>query len=95
MNRNALRAALVELLEDNVGHAYPDLADGDDLRGGLGLDSVDLITLVIGLQARFGIEVPSTEFAGIQFVGDLLDNLECKLNARGQCLPPEIQAKAA
>jgi acyl carrier protein len=95
MDRNAIRAALVELLEENVGEAYPDLADGDDLRGGLGLDSVDLLSVLIGLQGRFGVEIANAEFAGLHLVGDLLDNLECKLNARGHGLPPEIQPKAA
>jgi acyl carrier protein len=79
MDRVALRDALIELLEGNVGKTYTDLDDGDDLRTGLGLDSVDLVTLVIEIQSRFNVVIASEELAQLTRVGDLLDLLQAKV----------------
>ena len=79
MERAALRKALIELQEDNVGRSYPDLDDGDDLRAELGLDSVDLVTLVIEIQSRFAIQIASEELATLTRVGELLDLVQAKL----------------
>jgi acyl carrier protein len=88
MDRATLRKTLADLLKDNVGQSYDDLADGDDLRTGLGLDSVDLVTLVIEVQARFGVEIASATLAQLKTVGDLLDLLQERLG-------PSPQASAA
>jgi acyl carrier protein len=79
MDRTALRMALIELLEDNVGKSYPDLDDSDDLRAELGLDSVDLVTLVIEIQSRFSIQIASEELVPLTRVGQLLDMVQAKL----------------
>ena len=46
MSRDELRATLSTLLEEEMGEAY-DLDDDRDLREGLGLDSVDVVGLVM------------------------------------------------
>jgi acyl carrier protein len=84
MDRASLRGTLADLLRDNVGSGYENLSDSDDLRTGLGLDSVDLVTLVIEVQARFGVEIASAALAELKTVGDLLDLLEARLGARPQ-----------
>ena len=84
MDRNALREELAVLLEKTVGERPPELKDEDNLRESLKLDSLDLVSLVIEIQARFNIEVPTAELNGIATVGNLLDYLTAKLAAKEQ-----------
>ena len=48
-------------------------------RKGLGLDSVDLFSLVVGIQNKFRIKIASEELVSVATVGDLLDLLQAKL----------------
>jgi acyl carrier protein len=79
MDRADLKKQLVAMLEDNVGKTFDEVGDDQDLRGGLGLDSIDLVTLVIELQSKFNIVIPSEELTKIQKVGDLLDVMQARL----------------
>ena len=79
MDRNAIRLALVQQLEEDKGERVENMDDTVLLREGLGLDSIDVVTLVINIQSRFGIELKSEELEKIVTVGDLLDLLQVKL----------------
>jgi acyl carrier protein len=81
MDRITLRQTLIKLLEDNVGRNFDNLKEDDDLRTGLGLDSVDMVTLVIEIQSQLGVMIASEELVNIVKVGDLLDMLQAKLAA--------------
>jgi acyl carrier protein len=81
MDRVTLRQALLEQVQQETGQTYGDLPDELGLREGLGLDSIDVVTLVIGIQTRFGIELKAEELEKIATVGDLLDLLQVKLRA--------------
>src|SRR5262249_44713810 len=50
MDREALRTVLRELIESAKGEECPALEDGLDLRGGVGLDSIDLASLLVEAQ---------------------------------------------
>jgi acyl carrier protein len=78
MDRTALRQTLVELLENCVGEQVGHLADDQDLREGLKLDSVDLVTLVIEIQSKFSIQIASEELNKLVRVGDVLDLIQAK-----------------
>jgi acyl carrier protein len=80
MDRATLRTELLKLLENNIGKTFPDLDDSDDLRTELGLDSVDLVTLVIEVQTAFNIEIASEELAPLTRVGELLDLIQAKVS---------------
>jgi acyl carrier protein len=79
MDRAALRSALIEMLEHSTGEQYPDLTEDQNLREGLGLDSIDFVSLVIEVQSRFGIQLPSEELTPLKKVGELLDLIQSKL----------------
>jgi acyl carrier protein len=79
MDRNAIRRALAQQLEEDKGERVENMDDAVVLREGLGLDSIDVVTLVINIQSRFGIELKSEELEKIVTVGDLLDLLQVKL----------------
>lgn len=88
MDRPELRLALREMVEETTGEPCPPIADDQDLREGLGLDSVDLFSLVIETQTRFQIKIASNELDGITQVGHFLDLVEAKLAQMG----PRTQA---
>ena len=80
MNRTALRQALAAQLHEDTGKMFARLDDDLSLYDGLGLDSVDVITLVLNIETRFGVDLTSRELEKVVKVGDLLDLLSVKLN---------------
>src|SRR5262249_31803268 len=57
MDRTALRQALLEMLENNKGEPVERFDDDLNLRTDLGLDSVDLVSLVMDIQERFRVQL--------------------------------------
>jgi acyl carrier protein len=45
----------------------------------MGLDSLDIVSLVMALEDRLGVEIPETAFDGIERLGDALDLLRQKV----------------
>jgi acyl carrier protein len=81
-SREALRSTLLNLLEDEMGETYPALDDDQDLRESLGLDSVDVVGLVMRIEREYRVRLATEELATVKHVGDLLDLMEAKLAAR-------------
>jgi acyl carrier protein len=81
MDREELRRSLSELVEETTGEPRPEIAEDQDLQEGLGLDSVDLFSLVVEIQNKFRIKIASEELASVATVGDLLDVLQAKIRA--------------
>ena len=86
-DREMLRTTLVNLLEEEMGEKYPVPADDQDLRESLGLDSVDVVGLVMRIEREFRVRLSPEELANVKVVGDLLGLLEAKLADR-----PVVQA---
>ena len=86
-DRESLRGSLRQLLEKETGANRADLADTLSLREELGLDSVDLVSLVMQVECQFRVRLSSEELAQLKTVGDLLDLMEAKLAA-----PPQSSA---
>ncbi len=87
-DRETIRRTLVELLEADTGEKYPNLEDGTNLREGLGLDSVDVVSVVSQVERQFRIRLTHQELETLVSVGDVLNLLEAKLAA----VPPESAA---
>ncbi len=79
-DRKLIRDTLVELLEADTGENFRDLKDTDNLREGLGLDSVDVVSVVSQIERRFHIRLSHQELEKLVTVGDVLDLLDTKLN---------------
>jgi acyl carrier protein len=77
--RETLRTTLVTLLEEEMGEKYPLPQDDQDLRESLGLDSVDVVGLVMRIEREFRVRLSPEELANVKVVGDLLDLMEVKL----------------
>jgi len=78
-DRTSIRAMLVELLEADTGETFADLKESDNLREGLGLDSVDVVSLVSQVERRMHIRLTHEELEKLVTVGDVLDLLVTKL----------------
>ncbi|HLJ96226.1 MAG TPA: acyl carrier protein [Gemmataceae bacterium] len=77
-DRDTIRQTLIELLEADTGEKYPDLDDHTNLREGLGLDSVDVVSIVSQIERRFRIRLTQQELEKLVTVADVLDLLETK-----------------
>jgi len=86
-DRATIRGTLIELLEADTGEKYPDLADDANLREGLGLDSVDVVSIVSQIERRFHIRLTHQELETLVTVADVLHLLESKLAAPPQQPP--------
>jgi acyl carrier protein len=79
MDRETLRTTLVSLLEDEMGESFDPIDDAMDLREGLGLDSVDVVGLVMRVERLFKIRLAMEELMEVKQVGQLLDLVSSKL----------------
>ena len=86
-DRDSIRQTLIELLEADTGNQYPDLSEDKKLREELGLDSVDVVSIVSQIERRFRIRLSQQELETLVTVGDVLNLLQVKLAA-----PPEASA---
>jgi len=81
LNRASIRQTLIELVEADTGEKYPDLEENTNLREGLGLDSVDVVSIVSQIERNYRIRLSQQELEKLVTVGDLLNLLDAKLNA--------------
>jgi acyl carrier protein len=80
-DRAEIRQTLIELLEADTGENFAQLEDGQNLREELGLDSVDVVSIVSQIERRFRIRLTHQELENLVKVADVLDLLMTKLNA--------------
>jgi acyl carrier protein len=84
MEREELSKVLLELLEEETGEQYPGLDESADLRKGLNLDSLDMVSLILHIENRFKIEIDTDELNHASTVGNLLDILQRNIARRAQ-----------
>jgi len=77
--RSSIRTILIEILEADTGEKHADLEDSASLRDALGLDSVDVVSIVSQVERRFHIRLTHQELEKLVTVGDVLTLLETKL----------------
>ena len=88
-DRETLRHTLMELLEADTGEKYADLPESANLREGLGLDSVDVVSVVSQIERQFRIRLTHEELEKLVTVANVLDLLQAKMAAGP---PPHSQA---
>ena len=94
--REVIRQTLIELLEADTGEKYPYLDEKTPLREGLGLDSVDVVSIVSQIERRFRIRLTHEELQTLVTVGDVLILLEVKVKeSQTESKMDESKAKAA
>jgi acyl carrier protein len=80
-DRESIRRTLIELLEADTGERYPHLEDATVLREGLGLDSVDVVSIVSQIERQYRIRLTHQELEKLVTVDDVLTLLQAKLTA--------------
>jgi acyl carrier protein len=73
MDRSEALALVATVLAVGLGVPEEDVTPEASLRDDLGMDSLDLIELVTGLEARLGKQVPEAELTGVHTVEDAVD----------------------
>ena len=81
-DRETIRQTLIHLMQEDTGETYADVSDDKDLRADLGLDSVDVVSIVSQIARQFRIRLTQQELANLVTVGDLLTLLESTLGAQ-------------
>ncbi len=89
-DRAEIRRTLIDFLENDTGEKYADLDDSANLREGLGLDSVDVVSVVSQIERHFHIRLTHEELQKLATVADVLDLLQAKIAE-----PPAPSAPAA
>ena len=77
------RGEILEAIKEHLaerGIEGGEVSEQSDLAQDLGLDSLDTVELTLGLEERFGIEIPDTELEGVTTVGDAVTLIEKKLS---------------
>jgi acyl carrier protein len=77
------RGEILEAVKEHLsqrGIESDNVTEESDLVKDLGLDSLDTVELTLGLEERFGIEIPDTELEGVGTVGDAVTLIEKKLS---------------
>ena len=80
MPREEIRQILLKLFEAETGNEIASLQDDQGLAEQLGLDSVDLVSLLMQLERRFKIRLAHDELASAHRVGPVLDLVQRKLS---------------
>jgi acyl carrier protein len=83
-DRQQIRTTLVEMLEADTGENYKDIKEEDSIREGLGLDSVDVVSVVSQIERKLQMRLSHEELLKIVTVGDLLDLIESKIRSQSK-----------
>ena len=78
-DREMIRQTLIELMEADIGEKFTDLQDSKRLREELGLDSVDVVSIVSQIERHFRVRLSQQELEKLVSIGDLLNLLVAKL----------------
>jgi acyl carrier protein len=76
------RQEVLETIKDHLagrGIEREKVTPEAELLGDLDLDSLDTVELTLGLEEKFGIEIPDTELEDVTTVNDAIDLIEQKV----------------
>lgn len=79
MARQDVVTALKEVLVDKLQVEADTVTEDANLFDDLGLDSIDLMTVVMAIEERFDIEVPDDELEDVTTIGQAADLLSAKV----------------
>ena len=79
MDRAVLSEALRDLYNEDTAASLDVLSEDVDLIADLGLDSVDVVSLIMQVERQFRIRLTSGELNQVRTFGDLLDLVVVKL----------------
>lgn len=80
-NRDEVVTALKETLVDRLKVEASTITEDANLFEDLGLDSIDLMTVVMAVEEKFGIEVSDEELEDVTTLGQAADLLSAKVGS--------------
>ena len=86
MAYNRVRSALVESIAELTRSSANRISDGDDLIEDLGVDSMVVANLLMAIEDKLGVKLPSgseSSLVGARTVGDLTERLSASLEVDG------------
>jgi acyl carrier protein len=86
---------IVEFLDSDTELHLAKLDESQSLRGELGLDSVDLVGIIMRIEGEYRIRLTHAELEKITTVGSLLDVIELKIAEATAPTAPGAQNLAA
>jgi acyl carrier protein len=89
MDRTEITQKLVEFLESDTDVNVEQLDESVSLREGLGLDSVDLVGIIMRIEGYYHIRLTHAELEKVATIANLLDLIQAKGAAGGA---PGVQA---
>lgn len=81
MAREEILTALKEVLVDKLKVEADTITEDANLFEDLGLDSIDLMTVVMAVEEKFSIEVSDEELEDVSTLGQAADILSTKVGA--------------
>ncbi len=75
LDRDAIRQKLLELVETEIDRAPESVADSVRLRDQLGLDSLDLVGVIMRIEDTFQIRLSHQDLEALTTVGELIDSI--------------------
>ncbi len=80
MQREEVRGVLKGIFEEETGETLESLSDDTRIVEELGLDSVDVVSLIMRVEQNFRIRVSHAELAEMASIGSLVDLIVAKVN---------------
>ena len=80
MQRDEIRGVLKGIFEEETGETLDSLSDETRIVEELGLDSVDVVSLIMRVEQKFRIRISHAELAEMASIGSLLDLVLAKVN---------------
>jgi acyl carrier protein len=81
--RETIRRTLLDFLQAETGETVGGLEDEKKLRQELGLDSVDVVSIVMQIERHYRIRLAHEELESLVTVGELIDLIHAKIRSAG------------
>ena len=78
VNRDSLLKELLAIIEDDLGVVPEGITPESNLREALGMDSVDMITVISRVEQNYRIRLSHDELAQLVTVSDILNMISAK-----------------
>ncbi len=77
---NDLKTILSEHVDSEGAKALESLSEQTDLRNDLGIDSLDVVNIVIDIESHFNIEIENDSIKKMSTIKNCIDLIEEKVN---------------
>jgi acyl carrier protein len=71
-----VKEEIINLLCEKLGYEKAQLNEDKDLVNDLGIDSLDMVEIIMGTEEKFGVKIDDDKIREIKTVGDLIKKAE-------------------